>query len=302
MEPQQNQEDDARPDLEKIFTENKDPNLYPPPASATGLPPRPPGPRCTVCNHPARDRIDALLVAGGRTYNDLAREFEIDDSAIHRHSQTHLPARLLRNREELQTRADAAFVKLAVTQSVNRLRRIQGRMDLLEQVRLDRAGAADPGVPGDRTGLIVKQVRSIRTGQESWREVVDAHVDTGLLAEERMLERAAAVETGEWLAQTGKGAFGAGEGGRGPLVVVLATGLQPIPGPAGPEAARHRISDARRQRTATAAEVEGAQAGGVAPPPSRLDNLDLEQTPEWVDPGPDTLEGALPGAVQGDRP
>jgi len=175
-------------------------------------------------------------------------------------------------------------------------------MDLLEQVRLDRAGAADPGVPGDRTGLIVKQVRSIRTGQESWREVVDAHVDTGLLAEERMLERAAAVETGEWLAQTGKGAFGAGEGGRGPLVVVLATGLQPIPGPAGPEAARHRISDARRQRTATAAEVEGAQAGGVAPPLNRLDMLDLEQTPEWVPGAPDTLEGALPGAVQGDRP
>jgi hypothetical protein len=77
-----------------------------------------------------------------------------------------------------------------------------GQAIQLEEVRSDRAAAADPAVPGDRTGLLVKRYRSIRTGPKEWREVIDAELDTGCWRKERALEEAAAKETGEWLAQT----------------------------------------------------------------------------------------------------
>jgi hypothetical protein len=244
-----------------------------------------------VCSHPARDRIDALLVAGDRSYPDLAREFAVSDDSIHRHGQTHLPARLLANREALQARADQRFVKLAVTQAENRLARIQRRTDQLEAVVQARAAMADPGVAGDATGLIVKEMRSIRLAKDQWREVVDARLDTGLLQEERALERAAAVETGEFLAQMGRGAFGAGgASGTGPLVVVLSSGLQPIPASgAGPGVARHRINDARRRVSATAAQVEGHVAAGIP-----LEFIDVEMPP-----GPPALEDTLQRTLSG---
>jgi len=186
----------------------------------------------------------------------------------------------------LQARVSAApdqgLAELLITASANRLRRIQARAIQLEEIRVARAAAADSTIPGDHTGLLVKRHRSIRTASKEWREVVDVELDTGLLAEERALEEAAAKETGEWLAQHGRGAFGAdGSGGRGPLVVVLSSGLQPLPGPA-PGAARHRISDPRRLRPATAAEAEAASQ-------VPLSLLDVEVT----------QEGTLSGVVEG---
>jgi hypothetical protein len=254
-----------------------------------GLPPRSPGPRCLSCSHPDRDRLDALVVAAERTFDSLSEEFGIAASSIHRHAKVCLPVRLV------QTRAaplDEGFRELLITASANRLRRIQARAIQLEEVRSDRAAAADPAVPGDRTGLLVKRYRSIRTGPKEWREVIDAELDTGLLAEERALEEAAAKETGEWLAQHGRGAFGVdGSSGRGPLVVVLSSGLQPLPGPA-PGAARHRITDPRRLRPATAAEAEAA---GAIP----LSLVDVEQQPDYVVAVEDTRERALSGVVEG---
>jgi len=246
-----------------------------------GLPDRRPGPRCGACSHPDRDRLDALLVAGDRTYASLQSEFEIDDSVIHRHKANCVPARLMRNQQALSNESDARFRQLAITQSENRLRRIQARADKLEEVREARAAAADPAVPGDHTGILVKRRRSMRMGLHVWEEVVDAEIDSAMLCEDRMLERAAAVETGEWLAQTGKGSFGAGSV-HGPLVVVLASGLQPLPGPE-PGVARHRITDPRRRVTPSAAQVE-TPAG----PALGMTDLDLEV-------GEDTLQLALSG-------
>lgn len=234
-------------------------------ASATsgpgsGLPPRPPGPRCASCFHQDRERLDAALVSGDRTYASLAEEFGIPASSIHRHANEHLPVRLLRAGAPAAALADEGLVALAITASASRLRRIQARSIQLEEIRVARAAAADPAVPGAHTGLLVTKVRSIRTGPASWERLVEAELDTGLLAEERALEAAAALETGEWLAQHGRGTFGSdGSGGRGPLVVVLASGLQPLPGPE-PGVARHRIQDPKRLRSATAAEAEAAAA------------------------------------------
>jgi hypothetical protein len=177
------------------------------------------------------------------------------------------------------------MVKFSITESINRLRRIQRRADALAQVVEDRAAAHDPAVPGDRTGLLVKKPRSYRVGKDVYREVIDVEVDSALLAEERALEQAAVKETGEWLAMTGRGQFGSGVGGNGPLVVVLASGLQPLPG-AAPLDARHRITDGRRKQTATAAEME--TAGQTAP----LAITDIELDSE------DTRQGALAGTSE----
>lgn len=181
------------------------------------------------------------------------------------------------------------MVKFAIAESVNRMRRIQKRADALAQVVEERAAAGDASIPGDRTGLLVKRPRSYRIGKDVFREVIDVEVDAALLAEERALERAAVLETGEWLAQTGKGQWGTGAGGNGPLVVVLASGLQPLPGES-PGEARHRITDARRKVTRTAAEQE--TVGQTA----ALALTDIELPGEAGE--EDTRQGALAGTSQ----
>jgi hypothetical protein len=60
--------------------------------------------------------------------------------------------------------------------------------------------AADPdmaNVPGGRTGLLVRRVKVIGSGDNA-REVCEYEVDTGLLKELRELEKQAAVEAGQW--------------------------------------------------------------------------------------------------------
>lgn len=271
--------------------------LRPMAAGSTSLPdaliPQP-GPRCTVCSHPAREAIDAAIVAGNTGCTELARKFALSHDAIQRHRDNHVPARLLRNATALQAKADAKFVELTIAQSAWRLQRLQKRAEQLEAIRQARgAAASSQGIPGAETGLLLTRRRSVRTGKDTYEVDTLTELDTALLAEERAIDRAAAIETGEYLAQMGRGAFGQGAGGSGPLVVVLSSGLQPLPADgAAPGDARHRIADPRRLRTATAAEVEGA---GAIP----LGLVDLvQETPDWV--GPEvTREEGLSG-VDGD--
>lgn len=49
--------------------------------------------RCTVCDHPDREAIDAALVAGG-SLRDIAGQFRISKSALARHKGNHIPAAL----------------------------------------------------------------------------------------------------------------------------------------------------------------------------------------------------------------
>lgn len=255
---------------------------------------RQPGPVCTVCSHPAREAIDARLSTPGCVLSHLAVEFGLVDSSVQRHRDNHLPARLLRNATALQAKADAKFVELTIAQSAWRLQRLQKRAEQLEAIRQARgAAASSQGIPGAETGLLLTRRRSVRTGKDTYEVDTLTELDTALLAEERAIDRAAAIETGEFLAQMGRGAFGQGAGGSGPLVVVLSSGLQPLPADgAAPGDARHRIADPRRLRTATAAEVEGA---GAIP----LGLVDLvQESPDWVGPE-DTREEGLSG-VDGD--
>jgi hypothetical protein len=53
---------------------------------------------CSICTHPARDEIEAGLLAGN-PFRELAERFETSPAALFRHKGTHIPDRLIKVRE-----------------------------------------------------------------------------------------------------------------------------------------------------------------------------------------------------------
>lgn len=53
--------------------------------------------KCTICEHPQVEAINAALV-GGASYRDIARQFAVSKDALFRHRQ-HLPAELVKAQE-----------------------------------------------------------------------------------------------------------------------------------------------------------------------------------------------------------
>lgn len=47
--------------------------------------------RCSVCQHPDRRDIDAVLVEGGASIRSLSRKFLLSEDSISRHRKNHLP-------------------------------------------------------------------------------------------------------------------------------------------------------------------------------------------------------------------
>jgi len=72
---------------------------------------------CTVCAHPQREEIDTCLVSD-QSMRGIARRFRLDDAAVLRHRNAHLPAQMARAHEAQETvRADGL---LAQVQSLQR--------------------------------------------------------------------------------------------------------------------------------------------------------------------------------------
>lgn len=53
---------------------------------------------CSICSHPQRSAIDRALVAG-TSYRDIAGQFRVSRSALERHKDGHLPAKLVKAAE-----------------------------------------------------------------------------------------------------------------------------------------------------------------------------------------------------------
>ena len=51
------------------------------------------GPRCTICNHPARPQID-LAIATGVAKRAIAERFQVSRDAVWRHAQAHMTAEM----------------------------------------------------------------------------------------------------------------------------------------------------------------------------------------------------------------
>lgn len=68
--------------------------------------------RCTVCAHKKRAEIDKALVER-RTFRDIARQFKVSKDALVRHSDEHLPSRLVKAREASEAaQADALLAQV----------------------------------------------------------------------------------------------------------------------------------------------------------------------------------------------
>jgi hypothetical protein len=60
------------------------------------------GRTCTICAHPARDAIGAALETT-RSLRDIAAEFNVSKTALHRHWQTHISGQPAPNSVKLMT-------------------------------------------------------------------------------------------------------------------------------------------------------------------------------------------------------
>ncbi|MEO8391493.1 MAG: hypothetical protein ABI700_00735 [Chloroflexota bacterium] len=71
--------------------------------------------RCTTCAHPDHVAIDKLLVNGAPSV-EIARQYGLNERAVRRHAETHLPATLVQ-----AAQSDADLADLDVLTEVKRL-------------------------------------------------------------------------------------------------------------------------------------------------------------------------------------
>jgi hypothetical protein len=143
----------------------------------------------------AREKAAALLADGELTDREIAAEVGVDRPTLWRWRQH--PDFAARVRETVE-KAGEEMARHAIALKNRRLREYDRRWRALQQVIEERA--ADPSmqsVPGGRTGLLVRTVKVIGSG-EAAREVAEYRLDVGLLKELRDLERQAAEEAGQW--------------------------------------------------------------------------------------------------------
>jgi hypothetical protein len=143
----------------------------------------------------ARERAAALLADGELTSEEVADKVGVNRWTLwswRRHPE--FAARV----RQITERASEELERHAIARKLRRMAGYDRRWRALHQVIEERAN--DPalqGVPGGKTGLLVRAVKVIGSG-ESAREVVEYELDTALLKELRELEKQAAVEAGQW--------------------------------------------------------------------------------------------------------
>jgi len=103
------------------------------------------GPDCSICTHPERDAIDALLV-DGLTLAKIAVKFNVDKQALGRHNKAHMGGTLVELRKERQEGT-----------ALSRLEELYGRTNRL-LVQAEQAGNG---------GQALQAIREARTTLES---------------------------------------------------------------------------------------------------------------------------------------
>lgn len=141
----------------------------------------------------ASKRRAAVLVAEDElTDHEIAAEVETSRTVLWRWKITPEFAAAVAAHVEEQ---GAAAARYAIARKTRRLKAMDDRWRRLQQVMIER-GEAMAGVPGGSTGLLVRRVRSVGTGDQ--QVVVEEYeLDGVLLREAREHEKAAAVELGQ---------------------------------------------------------------------------------------------------------
>ena len=143
----------------------------------------------------ARAKAVALLADGELTDREVAAQVGVNRPTLWRWRQHPDFAARVR---QITERAAEELERYAIARKVRRMRSYDERWRELQRVIAERAaGPAMQSVPGGKTGLLVRRVKSIGAGVNV-REVEEYELDTGLLKELRGLEKQAAVEAGQW--------------------------------------------------------------------------------------------------------
>jgi hypothetical protein len=142
-----------------------------------------------------RERAAASLADGELTDQEVADEIGVNRWTVwswRRHPDFAARVRAITERaaEELE--------RHAIARKARRMRAYDRRWRALQEIIAERA--ADPAmqsVPGGRTGLLVRTVRVVGSGDAA-RQVEEYRLDAAILKELRELERQAAEEAGQW--------------------------------------------------------------------------------------------------------
>ncbi len=147
-----------------------------------------------------KQRAAALLAEDGLTDARIAARLKVTDRTLRLwKAHPEFAARVKQIVADLGERS----LRFAVARRHRRVRAMNDRWRKMKQVLRERAAAPEmENVPGGKTGLLVRKVKSIGGG-DSAREVEEYEVDTGLLKEIRDLEKQVAQEVGQW--EAGKG-------------------------------------------------------------------------------------------------
>jgi DNA invertase Pin-like site-specific DNA recombinase len=86
---------------------------------------------CTVCAHEKRQEIDKALITG-TTHRNVAEQFRLSPSAVYRHKQSHVAARIKRAFEASETRK---AVELVQHQTQERAKEVGQAIDVVQQLK-----------------------------------------------------------------------------------------------------------------------------------------------------------------------
>jgi hypothetical protein len=142
-----------------------------------------------------KERAAALLAADEMTDLEIAEEIGVARRTLSTWKDHPEFARRVR---DLALAIGQELTRHAIALKLRRMRAYDERWRALQRIIAERA--ADPAmqsVPGGKTGLLVRRLKSIGAGENA-REVSEYEVDTALLKELRELEKQAAQEAGQW--------------------------------------------------------------------------------------------------------
>lgn len=142
-----------------------------------------------------QEQAATLLAEGKRSDSEIAASIGVSRASISRWKRrSEFRARIA----ALQARINDAVLSTAIASRQARVDALNDRWGRLKQVIEERA--ADPdmeGVPGGRTGLIVRTYKQVGAGPDATL-LPEYSVDTPTLKELRATEQQAAQELGQW--------------------------------------------------------------------------------------------------------
>jgi len=146
-----------------------------------------------VLDNPKHEKF-ALAMAKGQSAGEayVAAGYAAGHAAVNAGRLTkndNIQARI----RELRTQISRQLIELEVTNRNNRLQAIQHRWDLMRELVFERGRHEDyQRVPGGSTGLLTLDYKGKDANQPIYR------FDAPLMAEMRLAEKQAAIETGQW--------------------------------------------------------------------------------------------------------